>query len=353
MIKRTVVRGAVAAAVLAAAATAAQSEIIEQILVKVNGEFISKTELENRQIAAIRQRGEQFDPKSGPTNDDLRKLLDEITPQVLADAVDEMLVVQRGRELGYKLSDDQFKSVIENIRKENKIETDEQFQAALKQENITMAELRDRLERQMIESRVKQAEVYNRIAVPEEDARAYYDAHLGEFTTPAAVTLREILVALSADPKGVNVAVDEAARARADEIRRRALAGEAFEDLAATVSDSPSRANAGLVGPISLDDLSAEFRAALETMKVGDLTDALRTPRGYQILKLESLTPRQTMPFEEARPQIGNRVFTDRQKDELRKYLEKLRSQAIIEWKNLDAKKAYDEGIKRQAAPGS
>ena len=61
-----------------------------------------------------------------------------------------MLIVQRGKELGYTLSDEQFKSVVDNIRKENKIETDEQFQAALKQENMTMADLRRNLERSMI-----------------------------------------------------------------------------------------------------------------------------------------------------------------------------------------------------------
>ena len=61
-----------------------------------------------------------------------------------------MLLVQRGKELGYTLSDEQFKSVVDNIKKENKIETDEQFQAALKQENMTLADLRRKLERQMI-----------------------------------------------------------------------------------------------------------------------------------------------------------------------------------------------------------
>ena len=53
-----------------------------------------------------------------------------------------MLLVQRGKELGYTLSDEQFNSIVDNIKKENKIENDEQFQAALKQEGMTMADLR-------------------------------------------------------------------------------------------------------------------------------------------------------------------------------------------------------------------
>src|SRR5881397_3317616 len=124
---------------LAAVATV-RGEIIEQILVKVNGEIFTKSDLEQRQVAVLRQKGQQIDLKSDPNNVQLRKALDDITPQIMVDAVDEMVIVQRGKELGYKLSDDQFKKVIDDIRRENKIETDEQFQAALKSENMTMAD---------------------------------------------------------------------------------------------------------------------------------------------------------------------------------------------------------------------
>src|SRR5678816_2629731 len=136
--------------VLLAAAVAARAEIIEQILVKVNGEIFTKSDLEQRQVVALRQKGQQIDLKSDTNNVQLRKALDEVTPQIMVDAVDEMVIVQRGKELGYTLSDAQFKGVVDNIRKENKIETDEQFQAALKSENMTMADLRRNLERTMI-----------------------------------------------------------------------------------------------------------------------------------------------------------------------------------------------------------
>src|SRR5260221_6510124 len=207
--------------VVIAGVSATRAEIIEQILVKVNGEIFTKSDLEQRQVAALRQKGQAIDLKSDPNNVQLRKALDEVTPQIMVDAVDEMLIVQRGKELGYKLSDEQFKSVVDNIRKENKIETDEQFQAALKSENMTMADLRRNLERQMIVSRVQQNEVMAKIAITDDEARAYYDAHMNEFTTAPTVTLREILVATPADPKGVNVAAEDAALEKAKEIRSR------------------------------------------------------------------------------------------------------------------------------------
>src|SRR6186997_1717696 len=112
-----------AAALVFTAVTAVRAEIIEQILVKVNGEIFTKSDLEQRQVAALRQKGQAIDVKSDLSNAQLRAALDEVTPQIMVDAVDEMLVVQRGKELGYKLGDDQFKRVVESIRKENKIET--------------------------------------------------------------------------------------------------------------------------------------------------------------------------------------------------------------------------------------
>ena len=328
----------------------ARAEIIEQILVKVNGEIFTKTDLEQRQVLMLRQKGQQIDLKSDPNNVQLRKALDEITPQIMIDAIHEMLMVQRGRELGYKLGDDQFKTVLDNIRKENKLETDEQLQAALKAENMTMAELRKNLEKSMIVQRVQQNEVMSKIGVTEDEAKKYYATHMNEFTTQPTVTLREILVGVATDGRGVSVGADEAAKARAEAIRARVAGGEAFDKLAADVSDSPSKANAGLIGPLSLTDVSADLRARIEKMKPGDISEVMRTNRGYQILKLETKTATQTMSLEQAREQIGERVFTDKRKAEFLKYLEKLRGQAIIEWKNPDVKKAFDEGLKQQQA---
>ena len=117
---------------------------------KVNGEIFTKSDLETRQVQEIRQRGKQIDLNTEQGNAELRKAIAEVTPSLLVSVVDEMLVVQRGKELGYKLSDEQFKSVVENLKTQNKIESEEQLLAALKQENMTMVDLRRNLERQMI-----------------------------------------------------------------------------------------------------------------------------------------------------------------------------------------------------------
>ncbi|MFN7917573.1 MAG: peptidylprolyl isomerase [Vicinamibacterales bacterium] len=336
-------RPALVVALALAAGTAVRGEIIEQIIVKVNGEIMTKTELENRQIAALRQSGQQVDAKTDDAQ--LKRMLDQVTPQLLVNAIDEMLLVQRGKELGYKMADDQFNSVLDSIKKDNKIESDEQFQAALKAENMTLSDLRKSLEKQMIISRVQQNEVMSKIAVNDEEARLYYESHKAEFTSPRTITLREIFVNVPGDGQAVNVGRDEEVRARISAIRQRALNGESYEKLAAELSDAPSKANGGLIGPLSVADLSPELQRLLEPMKAGEITQPLRGARGYQILKLESAAAAETKPFEEAREEISNKVFTDKRRDEFEKYLKKMRAQAIIEWKNADVKKAYDQGL--------
>jgi len=259
--------------------------------------------------------------------------------------VDEMLLVQRGKELGYTLSDDQFKSIVDNIKKEQHLDTDEIFQAALKQEGMTMADLRKQLERQALMSNVTRNEVQSKITVSEEEMRRYYDAHVKDFTSSPTVTLRELLIASAATSAGSPADTD--ARRKAEAARERTLAGESFEKLATDLSESASRANGGLIGPLSLDDLSAEVRRTIEPLKVGDVTPVLRTPAGYQLLKLETTTPRETKSFEQARDEVSEHVYDEKQRSEMRKHLDKLRQQSIIEWKSPDLQKAYEAGLQK------
>jgi peptidyl-prolyl cis-trans isomerase SurA len=350
MTYRNSLRAAAIAAVLCVVAgSAARSEILEQVLVKVNGEIFTKSDLETRQVQDIRQRGKQIDLSTAQGNEELRKAIEEVTPNLLVSAVDEMLIIQRGKELGYKVSDEQYKQILDNLKTQNKIENDEQLVAALKQENMTMADLRKNLERTVIAQRVQQAEVFGRVGVTDDEAHKYYDSHMSEFTTPSSVMLREILITVPTDARGVNAAADDTAKAKAEEARKRVAGGESFEKVAAETSDSASKANGGLIGPLNVNDLSPDFRKIVESLKPGDMTQVIRTQRGYQILKLESATPTKVLEFDKARDQISERVFTDKRREEFQKYMAKLRTQAIIDWKNADVKKAYEQGLAQQA----
>jgi peptidyl-prolyl cis-trans isomerase SurA len=343
-----------AAAVLLSASVVVpvRGEIIEQILVKVNGDIITKTELEQRQVSVLRQRmqGQQIDPASLKNDDTLKKALAEVTPQLLVNAVDELLLLQRGKELGLKLGDDQFKAVVSNIRKEQHLEKDEDFTKALAQEGMSMDDLRKQLERQMLIEQVQRQEVGSKLSITEEEARQYYAKHPEEFTDSASITLREIFIEVPGDGTGANVAKDDAAKAQIESIRARVLKGEDFAKLAADVSSSPSKTNGGLIGPFSHEDMSPQLLALVEKMKPGEITAAIRTPKGYQLFKLETMKAQALQPFDSVRDLIADKVAGARTQVEMRKFLARLRAQAIIEWKNQELKKVYDKQIAAEPA---
>jgi Parvulin-like peptidyl-prolyl isomerase len=334
----------VAAALLALALTVSlRAEILEQVLVKVNGDIVTKSDFERLQVEFLRQRPELQNVTAD--SPELQKAVAESTPQLILGAVDELLLVQRGRELGYVMSDEQFKSVLDNIKKDNNIDTDEKFQEALKQEGMTLADLRRQLEKNMLESRVQQNEVMAKISVTEDEAHAYYDAHKNEFTTPSELMLREILIAVPTTDRGVNVGQDDAAKAKADDIRHRLLAGEPFARLAGEVSDAASKANGGLIGPIKMDELAPALQTILGKLQVGDVSEVIRTQRGYQLLALESRTETKVKTFDEARQDISDKIADEKRRGETQKYLEKLRGSATITWHNDELKKAYEQAL--------
>ena len=345
---RVLARAAVPIAVLALSVGVSRpsAEVIEQVLVKVNGDIVTKTDFERRQVQVLRAKGVQARDDAA-----LKKAIEEITPDLIVDTIDELLMTQRGRELGQKLSDEEFDKVVANIRKENKLDSDEAFQAALKQEGMTMADLRKSLERQMLISRVTQREVMDKVSITEQEAREYHAAHASQFTTPGTITIREILVKVPVSNQGVNVAADEAAKEKAENARKRVLAGESFEQVAAEVSDSPSKSNGGLVGPLNVKELTPAFLQLVDPLKVGDVTDVVRSQNGYQLVKLESRTNEELVPAEKVHDKIADALYEQKRQVETKKYMAKLRSQAIIQWRNEELKKIWEARVAQLAPP--
>jgi peptidyl-prolyl cis-trans isomerase SurA len=329
-----------------------RAEIIEQVLVKVNGDIITKTELEQRQVSALRERMQgRVDAEALKNNDAaLKTMIAEVTPLLIVGAIDELLLLQRGKELGLRLSDDQFKQVVNNIRKEQGLTDEAKFQQALAQEGMSMDDLRKQLERQMLIDQVRRQEIGSKLTITEEEARQYYAKHPDEFTDAPSVMLREIFITVPEVEGGVSVAKDDEAQKKAADVRARALKGEDFAKLAAEASDSPSKANGGLIGPFSRADMSPQLQALVDKMKEGDITLPIRAAKGYQILKIETLKTATLQPFDSVRDLIADKVAGARTQTEMRKFLARLRAQAIIEWKNDELRKVYEKQIAGEPA---
>jgi parvulin-like peptidyl-prolyl isomerase len=86
-------------------------------------------------------------------------------------------------------------------------------------------------------------------------------------------------------------------------------------------------------------------------LKTGDVTPVLRTTRGYQIIKIENLQDTTIKAFDDARPEIADKIANEKRQGEFVKFMSRLRAEAIIDWKNDEVKKAYEIGLKQEPTP--
>jgi parvulin-like peptidyl-prolyl isomerase len=161
------------------------------------------------------------------------------------------------------------------------------------------------------------------------------------------MTLREIFISVQTELRGgqevFNAASDEAAQQKVLTARERALKGEDFATLVAEFSESGSKANGGLIGPVNLNELSEGLRDRLLKLSQGDVDEPIRTPKGYQLLKVEQKSEAAPRPFEDVRNEIGNKVMQERGQALLDAYLISMREQAIIEWRDDELKQLYEQ----------
>ena len=319
--------------------------IVERILVKVNGELLTQSDLEEAQVAALAQL-----PNRPQSDAELRQMMQELTPELVATTIDELLLSQRGREMGFELTDDQFDEIIDGIKVENNFDDEELVAALADTEGLTMANLRVMMEQRMLIQQVQQVEVANRIVMTGTEAREYYDANLDEFTIPATVTLREIVIAVPEGTGPLAAAGAERASELADATLERVMAGEDFAAVAAAVSAAASKENGGLIGPVNLPDLAQAVRTRVEALAVGEVGAVARTTAGFQILKLEAKTESSPIPFDGIRESIVESVATSRQAKALNDYLGRLRESAIIEWKDNNVQQIYEGVVAARAA---
>jgi len=296
-----------------AGAAPARADIIERIIAKVNGEIITLTEFQERQIAAAQA--------ARITPDQIGTFLRENNARLLQEAIDEILLVQKAEDAGLGLRPEYVDEVIEGIKKDNKIETEEQFQAALAQEGMSLDDLRANITKSMTQRMIIQRDIEPKISVSEEQMREEYENKKDtEFTKPATVTLQEI-----------SIPEDAGGMVLAQEIVKRARAGEDFPSLARTHSAAPTAENGGDLGEISQGDMSPDLEKVAFSLSVGEVSDPIRIGDGYRILKVVARTSESVVPFATAKNQIRSVMMASRFKDAYDAYIAEVREGADIE----------------------
>jgi peptidyl-prolyl cis-trans isomerase SurA len=291
----------------------ARAEIIERVVAKVNGQIITLSEFQARQLVAA--QGARVDPAN------VGAFLRQNNAKILQEAIDEILILQKAEDAGLKVPPQWIDEAIDGIRKENNITSDEQFQEALEREGLTLAELRQNIERGIVRRSVMEREIRPKIEATETELQAEYERlKATQFTKPPTVTLQEILV-------------EEASggEALARELVGRARAGEDFAALARSHSRAASRAHGGDIGQLSQGEINPDLEKVAFALPVGGVSDPLPVESGYRIIRVTAKTAGSTTPFDAAKDGVRDRLMMARFEAAYDAYMQELRKNASIE----------------------
>ena len=151
--------------------------------------------------------------------------------------------------------------------------------------------------------------INNKVNVTDEEVKNYYEAHKSEYTKPAQFRAAHILVKVA--PNAYRAEVSNA-YARATDLRRRALEGEDFGQLASAFSDCPSKVKGGDLDFFTKGQTHPAFEKAVERLQIGDISPVVETSQGYHVIKLLDRIPERVRSFDEVKEELKNTLALQR-----------------------------------------
>ena len=260
-----------ASAVLAQGRPAARVIEADRIIAVVNNEVVTAHELRARVATVerqLRQQGTQMPPR------------DVLEKHVLERLIVDRAQLQFAKETGLQIDDAQLDQTLARIAEGNRMGL-AQFRASLERDGIAWSKFREDIRDEMVIGRLREREVDSKIVVTE--------GEIDNFLQTAGAmgseefNLAHILLRVPEQAKPEQLA---RLQARAEEIIAQLRRGADFGQLAASHSDAPDGLSGGLMGWRSVERLPTLFAEAVTKLKPGELSDVLRSPAGYHILKL-------------------------------------------------------------------
>jgi parvulin-like peptidyl-prolyl isomerase len=311
-------KGIVFACILCA--TAVQAEVVERIVAKVNGEIITKTQLD-REVRVVLDR---LGPAASAEEEARR--LTELKQQILDQIINNMLIMQVARDKGLRVPPRYFEEWKANIMKEMNIETEEEFLRAAELQGMDEATLQKQFEENLLVNEIRRMEIENKISLTEDQIDKYYRDHIQEYTEPAKVRLREIVVRFEA---GGEAAAEEKIRRLIQDIQQ----GADFAEVARRHSDANSREAGGDLGFFEKRELAEPLAEVAFQLAPGDVSDIIRFESSLRVIRVEEKTDEKTMSLDSVRKEIADAIYREQVEARTERYLRQLRERAIIEIK--------------------
>ena len=251
----------------------AEVQPLDRVVAVVDNDVIMQSQLDRR-LNEVRQnlakRGGELPPTA------------VLAPQVLERLIVEDLQLQIGERSGIRIGDEELNRAMATIAQRNKLSL-EQFRAALARDGLSYDDARDQVRREMIISRVRQRRVAERIQVSPQEVQNFLASDLGKLQLSEEFRLANILVPLS---EGASAKAIQDAEHQARDIYAQLQHGADFARLAMMRSGSENALEGGEIGWRKAAQLPPPFDAMLGSLSVGEVTEPVRTPAGFILIKL-------------------------------------------------------------------
>jgi parvulin-like peptidyl-prolyl isomerase len=317
----------VAAAVLAALAVLAAisaprpagAEALNRVVLRVNDQIATLYDYQRRRAETMRQivQGIQ-DPA------ERQAALAQVSENVFRDMFQELLLSSRADQLAVEVSDQEVDDRLAKIRESLGIKTDADFQAALRQNEMTLEGLRNQTRRNLRIGEVMAKEVTSKIKVKDEDLRRYYRQHQDQFTVPEQVQLREVVVledsGLPAPERGRIAAA----------IREAVLSGKSLADAVAPYAAKGQASGVVEIGWVSPKDLDPKLEAAAWKLSKNGVTEPVAARGGDHLLQLIDRHPQHVQPFGEVQAAIQQREQERIFREDSTKYMADLETRSLV-----------------------
>lgn len=255
---------------LASPAAAALASDIDHIVAVVNDDIIMASELNERLVDIRRQLAKQ--KITEPPEDVIRK-------QVLERLIVERLQLQMAAQMGIRVDDARLQQALERIAQNHRQSVD-QLLADMAREGLPPERFRQQIREQLTVQQLLDREINGRIVVTDSEVAS---ALAAAGKDDAEYNVSHILVAI---PEAATADSIESARRRAQKLLDQLRAGANFEQLAVGNSQGPNALEGGGLGWRKTGQLPDLFVNALKSMTPGTVTDLLRSPNGFHILRL-------------------------------------------------------------------
>jgi peptidyl-prolyl cis-trans isomerase SurA len=245
---------------------------VDRIIAVVNDEVITERELAARVEFAFRQLRAQGTPPP------MREVIER---QVLERLINDRVQMQHAREVGMRIDDAELDRALVRIAEQNKM-TLPQLRAVLAKDNVPFDKFREDIRNEITLSRLKEREVAQRIVVTESEVDNFIQGQQGQ-SGRDEFNVSHILVSVpeNASPEQLQIR-----RNRAEQALTQLRGGADFRQVAAAFSDGPEALQGGVIGWREADRLPTLFVEALRSLQPGQLSELLRSPNGFHILRL-------------------------------------------------------------------